>query len=189
MQGDKELEKYKAEAARRLEEYKSDVSTVIQDSLQNAKYQLERERLAHEIKFKGVYTKASDVVEKLFEHLTNTYRAGRELIEFFDIQGIDKAQRNDRLSQTFAELRTFIFYNRIYLPPEVHKAVNRFIDELKGMADRFNEGYKKHETGGDGRYWPQALQEFDLNIMKSYEQVCREMQEFVGLDTVRSKNV
>jgi hypothetical protein len=186
-QANAELEEYKQKATRSLEEYKSEVLTMIQEGLQNAKYQLERERLAHEIKFKDVYAKASEVVVKLFEHLTNAYRAGRELLEFFD--SVDKAQRTDRLTETFIQLRTFIFYNRIYLPRDVHQAVNRFIGELNGVTDKFLAGYKQHEIGGGGMFWPEALDKFNSDIMKSYEQVCGEMQMFVGLDTVKAKSV
>ena len=87
----------------------------------------------------------------------------------------------------------YIASNRIFLPKHLHDVINHFSDPLRQAATDFQLGLAAQargepRTNNPADHWLKASATFKETIMPMYEQLCAEMQEFIGLEKRHGDN-
>src|SRR5262249_18707353 len=96
-----------------------------------------------------------------------------------------KSERYKAFATAFNKLASHILSNRLYLPNRLHEVISAFLDPLRQVASDFNLSNQQHESGQTAGvdYWVKADSAFREPIMPSYEKLCHEIQDFIGMDS------
>jgi hypothetical protein len=177
------LEQVRAMYRGEIDERLHELRVASDHKLEALKYDLSRQALVHEIKFRKLYDRVSDVVQELFRLVTRAYVTGGVFVSPLDWDTIPKEEKGRVFGEEFNALVSFIRDNRIFLPKQLHNVVNRFMDPLRDTGQEFMWALRDEVKGKDTiESWTKANAAFKNTIMPLYEALCREMQTFIGLD-------
>ncbi|CAN5407065.1 hypothetical protein BH10PLA2_BH10PLA2_37290 [soil metagenome] len=190
------VEEYKRDASLELERFKGVVRAEVEQSLQKErldadrsmealKHAMQRERIVHEIKFKRVYDQVAEVLDEVFKKLTAAHRFGMAMVAELEWSPVEsKEEQYKRFATAFNDLNDYIFANRMYLPPQIHKVVDGFMKKLRKTAFTFKRSLneKARNRADNQDWWGEANDAYEDIVMPFYEELCHEMQRFIGLE-------
>lgn len=149
------------------------------------KHELQRERITHEIKFKGVYDQVAENIANLFKLAGNVYGAGRQYFASFTLADTPKIilERMGTYDREFRDIQLFIYGNRVFLPRSIHLALESFLNALREV-DYPKSPPCPGEVNNDEylAFWKGQREKFDRVVTTKYEEFCATIQSYIGLN-------
>jgi hypothetical protein len=192
-------EQFKSDLTHEQERTKGVIRAQIEGGLQEAKafternlevmrHELKREAFVHEVKFKRLYDKVAEVVEQTFGLLSKTYRSGTQATDLGSTGGSKEQEYFTSFQSDVRELRDFVFANRLFLPAFLYQRVTAFADRLQTTASKFHPtGQQEGQIELLSERFQEAMKALSTEITPTYDTLCNEIQEYIGLEDEDSK--
>ncbi len=142
----------------------------------------QREALIHEVKFRKLYDRVSVTVARSFRLVTEAYDSGSKLISVVDNDGISKDVKAQQFVKDFNDVQKFILRNRIFLPRQLHLALEKLLNPLRDVAMEFQVMMSERNGADRAKRWMESDQKFRATVMHRYEELCSDVQLFLGLE-------
>ena len=155
--------------------------------LDRAKLDIDVKKLEHEVRFKKVYDKISDILVELAPMLTRATKDFRTFIN--DLECSDAPNKADQwttAATSYNDTRVFLHDNRLLIPQPLFNLADDFIKALKLIIDKFQSGRRNAERRPDAEQYEDytAIAEEALKALEPrYLAIHDAMQSYLGVPT------
>lgn len=164
------------------EKFKGEVRALIDDGLQNAKYQLERERLVHEVKFKTLHERVAKVLDETFVLINDTYIRAKQLVA--DVEYLGAPTKQELFGDVIDKGKKLVDYitaNELFIPPRIEELIGSLMNSLNMAITDMRREFAPKETRPEADYWGRAVDRFNKETRPRFKALKKEMQETLGL--------
>lgn len=155
--------------------------------LDRAKLDIDVKKLEHEVRFKKVYDKISDILVELAPMLTSATKDFRTFIN--DLEWSDAPSKADRwttAATSYNDTRAFLHDNRLLIPKPLFNLADDLIKALKVIIDKFHSGRRNAERRQDAEQYEDytaSAEEAVKALEPRYLAIHDAMQTYLGVPT------
>jgi hypothetical protein len=183
------IEKHKTDprltSEKELERHKAERKDASEHELEDVRPGVKKEHGEHEVRFRKVYEKEADVIEKAFSLLNKSYQDMAKYLSPVDYaEEPDKQGRADTFAKSFEDFQECLFESRLFLPPPLFRMIVDLRDKMSKAAIEFKVGLMEekspHLTDASRSHWLAAHEAFTKEIRPTFERIHTEFQKVPG---------
>lgn len=158
-----------------------------QGILDRAKFEIDAKKLEHEVRFKKVYDKVSEILIQLAPMPMKATKAVSRFVN--EVEWSDASPKADQwkdVANSYNETRAFLHDNRLLIPKPIFNEVDEFVKSLKSIIDKYQSGRRNADRKSDGN----QIEDYTANAQNAlkeleprYNAIHEAMQTYLGIAT------
>jgi len=182
----RDLERYKTDlrtaAERDIAQFKAELKVDNDRELAHLRARLQQESLEHEVRFRKLHDKMSDVMAEAFTKLSKLYAAVGSYVSVLDWAGETKDDKRTAVAAAYRDFTSYFLDHRLFFPKPLFAQLQVLCAKLHKTVMGFTHGLHRESKGidTDTDFWEEAERRLE-ETRPLFEKLHGDFQAILGL--------